>query len=164
MRKELGAARSERVEDDLAVSSSARETGLAQYTDVVGDEILRATADPGEIAHTQLITECERVSQREARWIGKRLRRACSRLMFLVRAMESGAYGLCARQVEAQQVATVKRHINIITMIDVLSFERFLSAPARERARSGALSTHWTTACCMAHSAAAARVDVPILP
>ena len=128
MRKELGAARSERVEDDLAVSSSARETGLAQYTDVVGDEILRATADPGEIAHTQLITECERVSQREARWIGKRLRRACSRLVFLVRAMESGAYGLCARQVEAQQIAPVERHINIITMIDVL---RFSSASCR---------------------------------
>ena len=164
MRKELGAARSERVEDDLAVSSSARETGLAQYTDMVGDEILCATADPGEIAHTQLITECERVREREARWIGKRLRRTCSRLMFLVRAMESGAYGLRARQVEAQQIATVKRHINIITMIDVLDFERSLPVPAGERARSAGSSTHWTTECCMAHRAAAARVDVPILP
>ena len=115
MRKELGAARSERVEDDLAVSSSAREPGLAQYADVMGDEILRATADPGEIAHTQLITERERVSEREARWIGKRLRRACSRLMFLVRAMESGAYGLCARQVEAQQIGRASCRERVLT-------------------------------------------------
>lgn len=77
----------------------------------MGDQILGTTADPGEIAHAQLITERESMGEREPRWVGERLRRTCTGLVLLTRAMERSAYRLRARQVEAQQIATVERHI-----------------------------------------------------
>ena len=108
---------------------------------MVRDEILGAPADPGEIAHAQLLAESERVSECQPRRIRKRLRGHRSRLVTRLRIAQSPSHGLCPRKIDAQQITTVEIHIDIVMEVDTsrsCSSGR-LSLCVREEAGAAAL-------------------------
>lgn len=53
------ASGSEAVHDHLSLTSGGSDPGLAQGAGVVGDEILRQTADPGDVTDTQFSPGCQ---------------------------------------------------------------------------------------------------------
>ena len=66
------------VHDHLAVATRAHESGSAQLPNVVGHELVRALAHPGEIADAQFAPLTQSDRDREARRVTESLRRVGS--------------------------------------------------------------------------------------
>ena len=104
----------EGVHHHLPVSSRAHETAVAERADVVGDQGLRAFADPRQVAHAQLVRLREGRSDRQPRGVGKRLS---------ARGGTSGESGIEAvrakpfrnGQIEAEEIAAIVGHTDNLT-------------------------------------------------
>ena len=99
----------ERVERHLSVAAVVGQSGRAQRSQVVGDEVLGALADPGEVADAELTTfaQCER--DRQPGWVAERAE-ALRELTRLPLGRSRGPDRLRLRQVEAEQLTTIIRH------------------------------------------------------
>ena len=85
---------------------------------MVGDEVLGALADPGEVTHAQLAAAAKRGRDLKPGRITQRGGRAGGSFRQLPRG--SGEPQLLgARQVEAQQFAAVISHLVIIAIVDM---------------------------------------------
>jgi len=85
---------------------------------VVGDEVLGALTDPGQVAYAQLAAAAKRGRDLEPGRISQRGGRAGGALRRLTRRPGEPQL-LGARQVEAQQFAAVISHLVIIAIVDM---------------------------------------------
>ncbi len=83
---------------------------------MVRDEVLRPLGDPGQIADAQLIRPGQRRRERQSRRIGKSMRPARGRLRY-VSVETVRAETLRHVKVEAEKIAAVAGHLNILTGI-----------------------------------------------
>ena len=123
--KQLGAGLRQRVEDHFALTARGGEALLAERPEVMGDEILRASTDPSEIADAELAAVTKRGSQAQARRICKRPRTGCGDLHRFC-AQAPAAQLLGQRNVETENVAVVVSHAYILTNVDACLPDRSL--------------------------------------
>lgn len=88
----------------------------------MGNEILGAAGDPGEVADAQLLRIGERGRQREARRVSEAAGALSSVAQRLSPLIDASADRLGERKIEAKQFATVVRtHAYIVTAVDALA-------------------------------------------
>ena len=68
--QQIAAGAGERVEDDLVLAPRARQACDAQRPEVVADQVLGATGDPGQVADAQLVAVAERERDQQPRRVG----------------------------------------------------------------------------------------------
>src|SRR5439155_21935936 len=111
---------SECVDDHLPLAARTNEPAASQRARVMRDEVLGALDDPGEVAHAELVGVEQRCGKRQTRRIRESLRPRGRDLR--------GAGGetpvpepLGRRKVEAEQVAAVVGHENILMDVRVFT-------------------------------------------
>ena len=83
------------------------------------DEILRALRDPGEVADAELFSLTERRSEHEPGRVGERSGLACGALC-LGKREPLQPEPLGDLEVEAEQLAAIGCHMDILTIIEAL--------------------------------------------
>ena len=160
------------VQDHLAVAAACGEPERAQRARVVGDEVLRALGDPGEVADTRssstpasAAATVRRVGSASARaWSARRAAR------FWVQPLEAQALGLL--EVEAEEVAAVvghahhpNVHCDVARCLDQRFVQLDVGQPHRLGARAGqchgrdVVGVDPREACCPPGAEAADHVD-----
>ena len=115
--------RGERVHHHLSVAAGANQILRAQGAEVMGDEVRRALADPGEIADAELSRFPEGGGEHQPGGIGKRSDATGGNFRRL-RVEPAASELFRERKVDAQQVAAIVSDPIILTMVEVLLARR----------------------------------------
>ena len=100
------------------LAARAGEPGVAQRPQVVPDEILGALGHPREVTHAQLASLAERNGDGQPRRVAQR-GGARSGLLCRERVETRRPQGLCAREIEAEEIAAIVGHGVILTAVGV---------------------------------------------
>src|SRR5438128_2342839 len=112
--EERGALHCQVVHDHLPFPTRMDDPGTAERTNVVRDELVGALDHPGEVADAQLAASSQGKCYSQAGRVGQRLSSFGGAFEFHEpRSLVAQRFG--ARKVEAEQIAFVVRHTNILT-------------------------------------------------